>query len=265
MHKQAQQQARDMYFSGNHSQRDIANTVGVSEKTVYLWIKQEAWDQLRQAALAAPAVIVDNLYSQLAELQQSIASREEGNRYPTVQEAEITRKLINCIIKLKEYPSQGANMQMMMQFAGYLQKAAPQLQKEVVIQADAFLKGRGKIGYKPYQIEYDVTPENQSAITEELPESNFSGESEIFEPTQAETLATQASQPPPAASPVLPQSEKTGNSFTEQTPTPLTDTIYWVGHNLVFDTSLNKVREIKMGELYQLRSQGLPVFSMAHQ
>ena len=39
MNKQAQQQARDMYFSGNHSQRDIANTVGVSEKTVYLWIK----------------------------------------------------------------------------------------------------------------------------------------------------------------------------------------------------------------------------------
>ena len=213
----------------------------------------------------APAVIVDNLYSQLAELQQSIASREEGHRYPTVQEAEITRKLINCIIKLKEYPSQGAHMQMMMQFAGYLQKAAPQLQKEVVIQADAFLKGRGKTGYKPYQIEYDVTPENQSAIAEELPESNFSDESEIFEPQPAETVATQAPQPSPAASPVLPQSEKIGNFSSGDNIEKATETIYWVGKDLVYDTAMQKVREIKMGELARLRSCGLPVFSASNE
>ncbi len=87
------QQAQRLYMEGK-SQKDIAATVGVSERTVYTWVHQYAWNKLHLASYQAPATIADNLCSQIIELQNAIAAREPGKRYPTGEEAEVTRKLI---------------------------------------------------------------------------------------------------------------------------------------------------------------------------
>src|SRR6202012_1464035 len=115
-----QPQARELYFGSGKTQKEIAQSVGVHEKTVYRWIKQDAWDQLKQASMAMPVIIADNMCNQLIALQNSIAEREEGKRIPTMQEAEIMRKLVNCITKLKDHPSLGQNIQMMMNFSLYV-------------------------------------------------------------------------------------------------------------------------------------------------
>lgn len=41
--------ALDLYIAGQ-PQKHIATTLGISEKTLYTWIRQNEWQQLRKAA-----------------------------------------------------------------------------------------------------------------------------------------------------------------------------------------------------------------------
>ena len=57
------QQAREYYFSSSMTQKQIAHSVGVDEKTIYRWIRKESWDKLKLAAQTMPAIISDNFCS----------------------------------------------------------------------------------------------------------------------------------------------------------------------------------------------------------
>lgn len=181
--KTAQQsQARDLYLNTTLTQKDIARYLSVSEKTVYLWIKQHSWDKLKQASLAAPAIIADNLFNQVVELQAHIASREEGNRFPSQQEADITRKLILCIEKLKLYPSQGSCMQMMRSFLDFVGNSNAGLQQQIMQYAKDFLEGKGANGFKPYDISYKATTPEE--IQAEAMQAQSVGEEPLSENTE---------------------------------------------------------------------------------
>jgi DNA-binding XRE family transcriptional regulator len=183
-----QTQARELYFGSGKTQKEIAQAVGVHEKTIYRWIKQEAWDQLKRATLAMPVIIIDNMCNQLLELQNGIKEREEGNRFPTMQEAEITRKLINSITKMKDYPSMGLNIQMMTSFSNYIGFTDLDFNKKLVTYADSYFKGKTKYGYDPYNFGGDtqspkISPEEINALKEEI-------ENQERETMQAQKSAT---------------------------------------------------------------------------
>jgi hypothetical protein len=151
------EQARQMYMSGNYSQRDIAKELSISERTVYNWIQNNTWDKLRQAAYAAPAIIAHNLCNQLVELQNAIATREPGQRYPTMQEAAITGKLIAGIEKMKKYPSLPQNIQVLETFKQYVSpKVDRKFNRDLKIFSDGFLQAEAKNGFFPYQVEYQT-------------------------------------------------------------------------------------------------------------
>jgi len=150
-----QTRARQLYMDDTHTQRDIARELNVSERTIYTWIKTKGWDRLRQAARTAPIVASDNLYSQLVELQNTIAAREEGNRFPTMHEAEVTRKLVTCIEKMKKTPSLAQNMQMLQSFRAFAHdKDDLSFCYKLNNRIERFLEGEAENGYYPYQPEY---------------------------------------------------------------------------------------------------------------
>jgi|GEM_PF-1015442 len=245
-----QSQARDLYLNTGLSQKEIAQYVSVSEKTIYLWIKQQSWDKLKQASLAAPAMIVDNLFSQLVELQNHIAAREEGNRFPTLHEAEVTRKLIQCIDKLKLYPSQGACMQMMRSYLDFIGTGNEELRNQTLTYTKDFLQGRSINGFTPYDISYkaktpqdilqeieqhdpvadnspteennpspapDTTaaPGNQElAPNPEITAAEIIPAPEISNTPSAENIATEGPQPKTGSPAEVPPPEKTGNFIT---------------------------------------------------
>ena len=97
------EQALRLFMSGTRSQKEIADAVGVSERTIHTWIHRFSWNKLRLAAMQAPATIADNLSSQLVELQNAIAAREPGKRYPTSEEADIMRKLVAALDNALEF------------------------------------------------------------------------------------------------------------------------------------------------------------------
>jgi DNA-binding XRE family transcriptional regulator len=152
------QQAQRLYMAGGYTQKEIAETVSVSERTIHTWIHQCAWDKLRLAAYQAPATIADNLCSQLVELQNAIASREPGKRYATPGEAEVMRKLIVSLEKMKKYPSLSQNMQILETFRNYIRPVDKKFATQLSNYTERFLNGKSVNGFAPYQMEYGVDP-----------------------------------------------------------------------------------------------------------
>ena len=152
------QQAQFLYMTGGKSQKEIADLVGVCERTVHSWIHQYAWDKLRLAGFLAPATIADNLGAQIVELQNSIAAREPNNRFPNMQEAEITRKLVTCYEKMKKYPSLSQSMQVLETFRNYIRPIDKDFARELGRYTTDFLEAKSVNGYAPYQLEYGVEP-----------------------------------------------------------------------------------------------------------
>ena len=150
------QQAQFLYMAGGKSQKEIADLVGVCERTVHSWIHQYAWDKLRLAAFQAPITIGDNLAAQIVELQNSIKAREPNNRFPNMQEAEITRKLVTCYEKMKKFPSLSQSMQVLETFRNYIRPIDNDFARELGRYTTDFLEAKAANGYAPYQVEYGV-------------------------------------------------------------------------------------------------------------
>ncbi len=199
-----QDQARHLYMTTSCTQREIAEQLGVSERTIYNWIKGNAWDRLRQAAYAAPVMIAENLCSQLVELQNDIAGREAGKRYPTMQEAEITRKLITGIEKMKKYPSLPQSTQVLETFKQFIAPSADREFRRILnMQSVRFLEGQAKNGYLPYQLEYgmdNIPPLNPYYQEKEEPEILTENPSQTVDSTTLQPVSGSTTQP-----------EKTGN------------------------------------------------------
>ncbi len=188
------QQARHIYMNESCTQREIAAQLGVSERTVYNWIHGEGWDRLRQAAYAAPVMIAENICNQLAEMQMAIAAREPGQRFPTPQEAEVTRKLVTCLEKMKKYPSLPQNMQALQTFRQYVnERAGSQFARDLLFWQQDYLGAEAKHGFFPFQVEFGlnkvppVHPFTQDEDTV-LPPAEETGN------TPEETLGTVAAQ-----------------------------------------------------------------------
>jgi len=150
------QQAQFLYMVGGKTQKEIAALVGTCERTVHSWIHQYAWDKLRLGAFQAPVTIADNLAAQIVELQNSIAGREVNNRFPNMQEAEITRKLVTCYEKMKKFPSLSQSMQVLETFRNYIRPIDKDFARELGRYTTDFLEAKAVNGYSPYQVEYGV-------------------------------------------------------------------------------------------------------------
>lgn len=159
-----QQKARNLYFQTDMTQTDIADIIGVSDQTVYRWIKQNNWKQMKEAARQAPIAIVEMFYKQLYALNSSICNRDEP--IPTLQESEINRKLINSIDKLKKQASLSENIQVLMGFTGFLNRIDNELAKTVVLHADRYLKEKG---YTTFGFDEETEEQQTEEVIETAP------------------------------------------------------------------------------------------------
>jgi transposase len=152
--EQKRQQALALYLNQFKTQREIAQIIGVSERTIYTWIRKYAWDKLRQATCQAPAMIAENLCSQLVELQNAIARREPGCRYPTKDESQIMHRLVIDIEKMQKSPSLSVNMQVLESFRSYIRKFDKDLAGKFAIHANLFIEASAVNGYYPFQVQF---------------------------------------------------------------------------------------------------------------
>lgn len=93
--------AKEMFLTGKHQQKEIAKLVGAAENTVGRWVKDGKWELLRANLTTTKESVLSNWYAQLAEMNKSIADRDEGQRFPTSSESDRMIKVSSAINKLE--------------------------------------------------------------------------------------------------------------------------------------------------------------------
>ena len=94
--------ARTLYLDGNYTQEEIAVKVGVSRQTIIRWSKEDSWAELKASLSVTPTQLIAQWKQQIAEINRTITSREEGARYATPAEADAMLKLATSIKKIQD-------------------------------------------------------------------------------------------------------------------------------------------------------------------
>jgi hypothetical protein len=159
-----QQAARDLFFQTDHSQAEIARQIGVDPKTVNLWVKHGKWKEIKMVARRTPAILVEQYFNQLAELNNSIGARPEGERFASLKEAETMRKLLVCINNVQKQTSLGANIDVMQNLISRIERRDHELAKLILPYGDEYLKSRDYNGISSYEVAYDTGDEQQQTL-----------------------------------------------------------------------------------------------------
>ena len=95
------ERAKQLYLTGKYQQKEIAEMVGVVENTIKRWKDKFRWDVLRANMTITKENVLSQLYAQLAEINNNIEKREEGQRFSTSREADAIVKLSAAISKME--------------------------------------------------------------------------------------------------------------------------------------------------------------------
>ncbi len=86
---------------GITTNKDLAERVGISEKTIGKWINEEGWQKLQKNFLLTRDEQMSNLLDELAAMNAYIKLKPEGLRFADSKEGDARRKLVMDIKDLE--------------------------------------------------------------------------------------------------------------------------------------------------------------------
>jgi predicted transcriptional regulator len=150
-------QARELYFNTELTQAQIADRIGVCQKTVSTYISENKWAALKKRADQMPAMLLEQLYSELEELNYRIASRLRGERFATKEEAEIRRKTMYSIATIKGRQSAATHTEVLLNFIASVARENADDARLILKYTDEYLLGEmDMLGKAP--IDYALPP-----------------------------------------------------------------------------------------------------------
>lgn len=139
--EQRKQLAKLLYCKEMLPQKEIADKVGVSPVTVNRWVKRERWDDLRVSITMTNEEQLKALYTQLKELNEVIANRDE-RRYATSAESDIIAKLSAAIEKMESDVGLSEVISVISTLLGWLRNIDLARAQELTPLFDDFIKSR---------------------------------------------------------------------------------------------------------------------------
>ena len=132
--------ARTLYLDGNYTQEEIAVKVGVSRQTIIRWSKEDSWAELKASLSVTPTQLIAQRQQQIAEINRTITSREEGARYATPAEADAMLKLATSIKKIQDDLGISEVISVCMRFLAWLRPLDVEQAKAFNSLMDVFIK-----------------------------------------------------------------------------------------------------------------------------
>lgn len=139
---QKKQWAQTLYLRENLTQLEIAERVGVSRVTVSKWVRDGKWEEQKAGITLTRQEQVANLYRQVAEINRTIATRHEGERFPNSKEADILGKLSAAIRNMEQETGIADIISVLTAFIKWLRPLDLDKAKEITRLADAFIKDK---------------------------------------------------------------------------------------------------------------------------
>lgn len=156
---QEKEYAKILFVQQNLTQKEIAERVAVSEKTIGKWVADGAWDKLKRSLLVTKKQQISMLYDQLEWLNEQIANRsilydapnplpkdKKESDYPIIQgnvatskEADTIMKLTASINKMETETSIGHIVEVAQEFIDFARDVDFKLSKEITTIFDMFI------------------------------------------------------------------------------------------------------------------------------
>lgn len=132
--------AQILYLKEQLKQKEIAEKVGISEQTICKWAKTGKWEELKIGITMTREQQIGNLHRQVAEINNAILTRPEGERYANSKEADSLNKLASTIKKMESELGISDIISVGMRFIDWLRATDLVRAKEVTLLYDAFIK-----------------------------------------------------------------------------------------------------------------------------
>ena len=123
--------AQQLYFNSEMTQKDIANYVDVTEKTMGEWVEKNGWREQKSAMQVTSQRVIQGMYGELKQIDDMIKAREIGQQFANSKEADARMKLIKSIQMLQKNVLLPQYVQVMIAFVDYLQQADMNVAKQV--------------------------------------------------------------------------------------------------------------------------------------
>lgn len=140
--KEERNYAQILYVNENLTAKEIADRVGVTQKTMGRWIKDGKWDQLRKSMLVTKQKMITMMYDQLEALNNSIAERTPA--IPDGKEADVISKITTSIQRLETEASVAETIEVAKSFINYVREYNLELAKEITEHFDSYIQYKMK-------------------------------------------------------------------------------------------------------------------------
>lgn len=143
---QKKELAKLLFIKENLSQKEIAEKVGVAEKTISKWVNanSEEWKRLRQSIIITKDEQLRRIYDQLDEITKCISQREDGKKYSIKGEADTIVKLTTAAKNLETDASVADIIEVSKRFLNWLRPVDLNKAKEISSLLDSFIKDQLK-------------------------------------------------------------------------------------------------------------------------
>lgn len=140
--KEKKEHAEYLVMRTNATQKEIAQRVGVTPKTMGNWWRDNDWDRLRTSFFITKGQELQRIYVQISKLNDTIAKREES--WATSKEADTLSKLAATARSLETETSLADIIDVAIKFTDWLREVDFEKSKEVSDYFDSFIKDIGK-------------------------------------------------------------------------------------------------------------------------
>jgi hypothetical protein len=185
MKNEQMHEAQRLYFQSEMSNTKIAETVGVSRRTLLYWIAENNWERLRDSAAAMPALITEKVYHIMDMMTDQLLLPDRCGAPFTRGEVDNLYKLSMTISKLKARNSLNENMEMFANFTDDLQRVDPALAEQLAPHIDRYIAARSSVSS-------NRLTENRVAAIERKADANW--ENARDDRQEAEAMHTWAAQ-----------------------------------------------------------------------
>ena len=134
--------AKSLFINEKISIKEIADRVGVNEKTVAKWAKLEKWEDMRVSLVTVKSEQLSKLYLQLQKLNEHIATTK--NNIPSAGDVDTISKLTSSINRLEVDSSIGEIISIGKDFISFMEKVEYPDTKKVAVVYNSFIQSRLK-------------------------------------------------------------------------------------------------------------------------
>jgi transcriptional regulator with XRE-family HTH domain len=134
--------AKLLFVNERLNQKEVAERVGVSERTIGKWANEDKWDTFRKSLLTTKQTQLSRFYNQLDALNSDIETREK--KVPTNTEADTISKITSAIQKLEVETNAGIIMEVMKEMIDFVKELDFEMAKKITSYADMFIQSKIK-------------------------------------------------------------------------------------------------------------------------